>query len=542
VTQDTPAFFTLDRGTVSTTAALIAPVDGRYRMVASAAAPVALDAESLLEDLAWRVARTDASIAGSMESWREWSRLEVFTGRPPRAALVAASEASGKLLERAFAGSGWAIAARFFGPDLDFVGLGEACLDPDVDAVVVGGRDGVEESERDTAGLIWPRAASLARFRDDLAVIACGPFADRPEGIPDGRLFSLPAPEAVPATAETALRDAALQVGRHLADHGATPGIDARTAARASIGSLAAVLGSQVDGIEIGAAAGSRTLATPGAELRHGVFATAGQWLRELLDDEDTGDAVLRWCTLGGGDPAVRLDGLRDLVLHPWASPGSDGPHLRMAALRGALERLEAVWNGPDTADPVAARAAGVVVLSGGGFAGLPPAAAVLAIVDGVRRPGAVSLLHDHAGVLAPLGALPVEADRQRLISDLMSDCLLPLGSVVATGTIPQRKKDKAAGAMSIASALGDQRLRLDPGQLQLVDLPPGISAHIAIDPGEGVILGAEGGPISMELSGGLGGLFVDTRPIPLDLPDSGESRRSTIEAWEAPVWVGSER
>ena len=36
-------------------------------MLASAAAPVGLDPESLLEDLAWRVARTDPSIAGSME-------------------------------------------------------------------------------------------------------------------------------------------------------------------------------------------------------------------------------------------------------------------------------------------------------------------------------------------------------------------------------------------------------------------------------------------------------------------------------------------
>jgi hypothetical protein len=45
-----------------------------------------------------------------------------------------------------------------------------------------------------------------------------------------------------------------------------------------------------------------------------------------------------------------------------------------------------------------------------------------------------------------------------------------------------------------------------------------------------------------MELNGGLGGLFVDTRPIPLDLPASGEARRSAIEAWEAPAWAGSER
>jgi hypothetical protein len=338
------------------------------------------------------------------------------------------------------------------------------------------------------------------------------------------------------------LREAALQVGRHLADRGASPGIDARTALRASMGSLANVLGSQVEGIEIGASSGSRTLAGPGAELAHGVFADAGQLPPELLDDEDAGDAVLRWCTLGGGDPAGRLDSLRELVLHPWASMGSDGMHLRMATLRGALERLEGAWRGGDEAETVDAQATGVMVLSGGAFAGLPPAAAALAVVDGVRRPGAVSLLHDHGGVLAPLGALPVEADRQRLLSDLLGDCLLPLGSAITTGTIAEPRKGKAPGSMSIASSLGDQRLRLDPGGLQLVDLPPGIGARIGIDPGEGTILGAEGRTLTMEVNGGLGGLFVDTRPIPLELPAGGEARRGTLEAWEAPVWLASDR
>jgi hypothetical protein len=541
VTQDTPAFFTLDRGTVSTTAALIAPVAGRYRMVATAAAPVGIDPESVLEDLAWRVARTDASVAGSMEDWRVWSRLEVVTGPAPEAVLVAASVETGELLERAFVGAGWMIRARFFGPDPDIVALGEACLDQRSDAVVMGGREGVEESESDAAGRLWPRAATLARFRDDLAVVACGPFIDRPEGIPDGRLFSLPAPERVAAISESDLRVAALQVGRHLADRGSTRGLDARTALRASIGSLAAVLGTTVDGIEIGMASGSRTLAGPDGEQGHGVFAGAGGLPRALLEDEEAGEAVLRWCTLGGGDPAGRLDRLRDMALDPWASSGMDDSHLRLAALRGAIERMETKWHGEEPGAG-GSPAAGVVVLSGGAFSGLPPAAVALAVIDGVRRGGAVSLLHDHAGVLAPLGALPLEADRQRLLSDLTVDGLLPLASAIVTGTIPERKKDRTPARMSIVSVLGDQGLRLEPGELQLVDLPPGVSARIGIDPGQGSILGSEGEPIAMELSGGLGGLFVDTRPIPLDLPAGGEARRSVLEAWEAPAWVRSER
>lgn len=541
MTQDAPAFFTLDRGTVATTATLIAPVDGRYRLLASGAAPVSVEPDSILEDLAWRVARTDASLAGPMDGWREWSRLEVGTGRTPRAVLVAASESTGELLERAFVAAGWEVAARFFGTGREFIDLGQACLDPRLDAVIAGGRDGVEESERLLAHELWQRVASLARFRDDLAVIAAGPFVERPEGIPDERLFSLPAPDPVPAAAESGLRQAAVQVGRHLAERGRLLAIDGRAALRASIVSLAAVLGVTVEGLEIGMAAGSRTRAGSGGEQGHGVFAAAAALPSALLDDERLGDEILRWCTIGGGDPAARLDGLRELVLHPWVGLDHQGAVLRSTALRAALERLERAW-AEARGDASSERAADVLVLSGGAFAGLPPAAAAIAVLDGVRRPGALSLLHDHAGVLAPLGALPLEEDRQRLLGDLMSDVLLPLGSAVVTGAIEVRKKDRAPASLSVSSALGDQRLGLDPGQLQLVDLPPGIAATLRLDPGENNVLGVEGRTLTMEVSGGLGGLFVDTRAIPLDLPESGEARRAALAEWEAPAWVGSER
>ena len=545
MTQDTPAFFAIDRGTVSTTASLIAPVDGRYRMLASAGAPVELDSESVLEDLAWRGARTDASVAGSMEGWRDWSRLEVRTGHPPRGVLVAASAETGELLERAFHAAGWSIAGRHFGPSPDVLALGEDCLDPGLDAVIMGGRETVEEAERDAAARLWPRVASLARFRDDLALIACGPFSERPEGISERRLFALPAPELVAATADSTLRSAAQQVGRHVVDR-EVAAIDGRMALRAAIVSLASVLGQQTDAIEIGAAGASRTIAGPLSQSGHALLAEGASLPQRLLDDDALGEAVLRWCTLGGGDPAGRLDSLRELVVRPWSAHGRESAHLRLAAVRAALERIESAWGEAGaTGSPAASAGApnvGILVVSGGAFAGLPPAASALAVVDAIRRPGAVSILHDHAGVLAPLGALPVEADRQRLLADLLGDCLLSLGSAVITGDLAEPRKDHPPATMSIASPLGDQRLRLERGRLQLVDLPPGLTARVGIDPGDGVVLGVEGRTLTMDVDGGLGGLLVDSRPIPLDLPAAGEARRTELRRWEEPVWAGSER
>jgi hypothetical protein len=537
VTRDTPSFFTLDRGTTTTAATLVAPVEGRYRMLAAGAVPAEVEPEVLLEDLAWRVARTDAAVAGSMEGWRDWPRLEVRTWRAPRACLVAASPETGMLLERAVAGAGWQVTARFYGPEPDLIEFGEACLEETVDAVIVGGRETADESERDHARLLWPRAGSLARLRDDLAVIACGPFIERPEGIPDDRLFALPAPDA--SQAALPLRQAALQVGGHLVNGGPVTGVDGHTALRTAIGSLAVLLERRVEGIEVGAAVGSRTLVGSDGELRHAITAEGGLLPRALLEDDDVAESILGWSSLPG-DLASRFDRLRDLALRPWSQVDREGVHLRLAALRAALERMQARWEAlapdprPDGATP------DVVVLSGGGFALLPAAASALAVADAIRRTGASTILHDHARLLAPLGALPVEADRRRLLSDLMDDALLPIGSSLLTGA--PGGNGKGPGTVTISSMLGEEEVSLEAGQLLLVDLPPGIVARLEIDPGSGSVLGVERQRLRLEASGGLGGLLIDTRDVPLDWPANGEQRRALLERWEEPVWMGSDR
>jgi hypothetical protein len=474
-----------------------------------------------------------------MEGWRDWPRLEVRTWRAPRACLVAASAETGLTLERAFAGAGWQVTERFYGPDPDLIAFGEACLDETVDAVVVGGREAAEEAERDHARLLWPRAGSLARLRDDLAVIACGPFFERPEGIPDDRLFALPAPDAVAASSVPPLAQAALQVGAHLVNGGAAAGVDGHTALRTSIGSLAVLLGSRVEGIEVGAAVGSRTLAHGDGELRHGIVAEAGLLPRALLEDDDAADGILRWSSLPG-DPATRFDRLRELALRPWSQVDREGIHLRMAALRAALERMQSRWDALAHDGRADTTAPDVVVLSGGGFSLLPAAASALAVADGIRRAGASTLLHDHACLLAPLGALPVEADRRRLLADLMDDALLPVGSALLTGEPGTNGKDP--GSVTISSLLGEEQLPLDAGQLHLVDLPPCIVARLEVDPGQGAILGVERQRFRLEASGGLGGLLIDTRAIPLEWPGGGEQRRALLERWEEPIWMGSDR
>ena len=53
------SFFTIDRGTASTAVALIAPLGGRFRLLAAGVAPRGVEIEALLEDLVARVEATE---------------------------------------------------------------------------------------------------------------------------------------------------------------------------------------------------------------------------------------------------------------------------------------------------------------------------------------------------------------------------------------------------------------------------------------------------------------------------------------------------
>jgi hypothetical protein len=85
----------------------------------------------------------------------------------------------------------------------------------------------------------------------------------------------------------------------------------------------------------------------------------------------------------------------------------------------------------------------------------------------------------------------------------------------------------------------GTTELDLVPGGLELVDLPPGESAVADFRFRDTVVLGARGKRFALDVSGGLGGLLVDLRDVPLRLPDRAERRRELLDAWQRALWVG---
>ena len=124
------------------------------------------------------------------------------------------------------------------------------------------------------------------------------------------------------------------------------------------------------------------------------------------------------------------------------------------------------------------------------------------------------------------------------MIRDLADDLLVPLGSVV----MPEgMRAGRSGGRLVVHGVNGSTELDLIPGGLELVDLPPGESAVAEFQFKHTVRLGARGRHFAIDVAGGLGGLLVDLRDIPLRLPDRADRRQELLAAWQEALWAGSE-
>jgi hypothetical protein len=104
---------------------------------------------------------------------------------------------------------------------------------------------------------------------------------------------------------------------------------------------------------------------------------------------------------------------------------------------------------------------------------------------------------------------------------------------VIAAGMRPGR----SAGRLVVRGRGGQTELNLTSGSLELVDLPPGERAVVELELREAVRLGPRTRHVAMEVAGGLGGLLVDLRDIPLGLPPRLERRRELLASWQAALW-----
>jgi hypothetical protein len=522
-------FVTVDRGTATRAAAVVGRVDRRWRLLAATAVPAfgvpASDApgpDPLSALLVERIRALDPELADDLGLGGQSDPppvVEALGSPVAEAVVLAATEATRRRLEADANAAGWrtrgASAER-----IDPLETTRLATRTDVAALIVGTGDPPTSDERDLVGELVALAAGVAERRPGLPVVLVGAAAARASDFPLGtEVVTVPRPDA----------EGDLHLRALLAARRAGPA-DARHALVASAATLAEVLDLRIELLEVGMSGALRVRAEPGPEPGAPVQVAAVEApsaVLGLVEDDAALDQVEAWATLGL-DRARLRDRLAELRLAPWADLGGDGALLRAAALRASLQRLIAGTAELDGPPP------DLVILAGGSWSSMPASAALLVLADAVRRPGVVQVALDPARLLAPLGTIEDAAERARFLGDLVPDALVPLGTLaIARGV----RTGRQAGQLRMAVGDAPVDLQLAGGRLALVDLPPGQSGAVELTFRAPVDLGVRGKRFALRATGGLAGLVVDLRDVPLRLPERSEARRDVLGSWEAALW-----
>jgi hypothetical protein len=544
VTSDPRAFLALDLGAATSSAALIGRVAHRWRLIGSLAVPSSSSADGLVIELIRRAGAADPALAaaigltdddGTFDAARLAAELPRLVARsaPPRTILVCAVSTRARApLVKAARRTGWRTQEASL-DETDALQLTMRLLDPAVDVVLVGAGDPPGADERRGLGELGAIVAGAVARRPDLTVVLAGAMTEHLQqlestaGERTGELLLAPA-AAAGEPAGSALRE--------LLDEIRGGPDDPRRAAGRAVSALADVLDRRIELIEIGFDGGLRATASPGIggnDAVPTVSIVADACLVPVESSDAIVDRVLAWSTMPLDRHRLR-DRLRELRLWPWSGIGGDGARLRLAAARAAMTILIDA-----TPEQSALPAPDLVVIAGGAFAVAPGPAVALAVADVLRRPGAIALAQDHARLLGTIGVIPDAIERRQALMDLVDDVLTPLGSVVIPGGI---RAGTSAGRLTIHAGSGSSDTDLVPGGLEVVDLPPGETATAEFHFRDAVRLGTRGRQFAIDVSGGLGGLLVDLRDVPLRLPERMDRRRELLDAWQESLWLTRDR
>ncbi len=537
MTAEPRAFLAIDRGSATSSVACIGQVAGAWRLLGSLAVPAAADADRAIEVLLGRVAAADPGLAsatgliapsGAVRDG-QLPRLEARSRRPGRLAIVAGSDRSLAALTECAARSGWRVRGASV-QSTDPLAMTRLLAERGVDAILAGADDPPGADERSALRELAALVAAAAVRQPAVPIILAGAMSEGLAAFGDVNRRS----------GEILLGPSARAAGGwplvHLLMEAALPSDDGRRTVAASTQALADILDRRVEALVLGHDAAIRVVAAPSAAGTEGIPRTAIVASAAVApDDPDDAviDAVSVWLTVVADRHRVR-DRMRELRIAPWADAAGEGVAIRMAAARASLTRLDAA-----TGALGATSAPDLIITASGAWNGIPAPAVALAVVDVIRRPGASQIAFDHARLLAPLGAIPDAAERRAVLADLADDLLAPLGTVVTPAGM---RAGRSAGTLRVQGPSGDGSLDLVPGGLELVDLPPGEAATAEFHFRDTVRLGTRGRRFAIDVTGGLGGLLVDLRDVPLRLPERADRRRELLAAWQSALWAGGDR
>jgi hypothetical protein len=534
------ALLAIDAGVATTTVSVIGRPADRWRLLGSLAAPAPALPDDLAAALIGRVVADDRELGEavglSIDAIDDLPRLEARTQPPQTLAVLGASRRSVGLIEAIAARTPWHVEAA--SPEThDPREMTELALRAEVAALVLGASEppGPDESSAldDLAALV----TAVARRRPELQVVLAGPISRRSawrDGLADEAEAVAPRLHEAPPLKVRSGPDEPIRAVLE----GLLPrSTDTRYTAVRSLISLADVLQRRVELVELGLDGGLRAMASPGVGDQGPVAVavrSARAGLIELDPEQGAVDAVLAW-TIGSLDRHRMGDRLRDLRTNPWADAAGEGARLRLAAARSALSTLVDL-----TPELTAMPAPDLTIAAGGVFSLAPGSAVALTLADVVRRAGATQLAIDHARLLGPLGTIDDPDERRSLVADLADDLLAPLGTIVIVGGLPQvRRRGAPVGSIHLDHDGPDVEHDLLAGDLAFLDLAPGDWALATLTFRNVVRIGRRTRRLSVPVSGGLAGVLVDLRDVPLRLPERRDRRRAALAAWGELAWPG---
>lgn len=521
----------VEDGTATVAVSILARIDGRWRLVAAEAMPAAIGADSLIAELVRAARAADPDLARDLPPPARAVDLPriVSRGGPARgAAILAASERQADVLAAAARTAGFVVRAPHSAPDL--LGAIGAALRPDVTVVVAGSGPRPTSDERGIADELVAALTSIAARRTDVSFVVAGPLAARIVA-PDVRARTTVVDDPADPGGGSALCDVLLEVG--LAPDDTRRGIV--SAAR----EIALLLELRLEVVEVGHAAGMRMLAWQageGATSTDVSFAVLAEGALVPPDPSDElVDAIAAWSPAALDRVRLR-DRLVEAYETPWGDLDGEGAALMVAAARAAVERIVAA-----TPDIGRLPAADLLVACGGVWVDAPAPAVALALVDVARRPGTMQLGLDHARLLGPLGLVADVDERRALIADAIDDIVLPLGTAIVPRGIRASRGTIGHLSLSVDGSISAY-IELEAGGIHFVDMPPGATGIARLAVRDAVDLGARGREFEIPVAGGLGGLLVDLRDVPLRLPSRPDRRRDALAAWQRPLWPDADR
>ena len=529
MTSDPRASFALDLGSATSAVALIGRVNGRRRLLAAESAPAGTDLEALLGLLVRRLAGADPDLARELGLDRSSpvppDRLVARTAELPRLAILATSERERAAVQRIADSSGWRATGLSLerADPIDMAGLG---LERDVAAIVVAAGESPALDPKPTVAALAALGAAVAGRDPGRPVVLAGLVRS------EASRFIVDAEGAPPPYGPAATAGDPAGAGlRQLLDAIQPAAGDGRHGLVRAIVDLAAVLDRRVELVEIGFNGGLRVLAGPdGLEVPPAIVADAA--LVPPGEPEDSlVDGVLAWSSIPLDRHRMR-DRLRELRLTPWGEAYGAGAVVRYAAARAALERLV-------EATPEISRlpAPDLIVIAGGAWAVAPGPAIALALADLVRRPGASQLAWDHARLLGPIGMIEDRSERRAAPGRA--------GRGPPRAARYGRHPGRRAGRQDRRPAGRPRRFRRrarstsSRAACSSSTCRPASSASPSSASATRSTWGPAAGTPGSRSAGGLGGLLVDLRDVPLRLPDRLDRRRALLGAWQAALWPG---